>query len=217
MRRSCCIITEGGTSVQIDYSNETEKIKEEEKGIVSLVSQNFEVSSQQECDNILDLIKKAKKIKKDREERRKNITRKLDDAKKEIMDFFRPLQDKLSLFISINEKLVLDWRKKENERVKKEEEALRLKQEQEKKEQPEDELDDLLDGMQDVQQQTKIMASAPKVKGVTKYYSCEVVDVEKLPREYMIPDEKRLNSLARAEKENFKIPGCKLITDEKIK
>lgn len=59
---------------------------------------------------------------------------------------------------------------------------------------------------------------APSLSGVTMRtnYRCEVIDVSKVPREYLIPDEKKLNAMARALKEDFKIPGCKLIIDETI-
>lgn len=48
------------------------------------------------------------------------------------------------------------------------------------------------------------------------YYSCKVVNVDLLPREYMVPDEKKLNALARALKGDFKVAGCELVTEDTI-
>jgi hypothetical protein len=56
------------------------------------------------------------------------------------------------------------------------------------------------------------VAEAPqvaKVKGfsITEIWSAQVVDVSKIPREYMVPDQARLDELAKAHKENLSIPG----------
>jgi hypothetical protein len=50
--------------------------------------------------------------------------------------------------------------------------------------------------------------------GFRKVYGFEIIDIEKVPREYFLLDEKRIGALARAEKENFNIPGLKLTITE---
>lgn len=52
---------------------------------------------------------------------------------------------------------------------------------------------------------------APKAAGIAKreVWSAEVIDLDKIPREYLIPDMNALNALAKATKGQIKIPGVK--------
>lgn len=46
-------------------------------------------------------------------------------------------------------------------------------------------------------------------------YSAEVVDVEKVPRKYLVVDMTKINAEARSFKDDFSIPGCRLIKKAK--
>jgi hypothetical protein len=50
-----------------------------------------------------------------------------------------------------------------------------------------------------------------KVEGVQyrELWALEIIDPSAIPREYLIPDEKRLSEMARSLKNDFNIPGCK--------
>lgn len=54
-----------------------------------------------------------------------------------------------------------------------------------------------------------------KIKGDTtrKTYRVEIVDVTAVPLQYLIPDMQLLNGIARSKKENFSIPGCRLVVE----
>ena len=56
----------------------------------------------------------------------------------------------------------------------------------------------------------------PKLQGVYSRidYDFEIVDVTKIPREYMIPDEALIRKVIRASKGKIIIPGIKVITKE---
>ena len=56
----------------------------------------------------------------------------------------------------------------------------------------------------------------PKLKGVYSRidYDFEIVDVTKIPREYMIPDETLIRKVIRASKGKVVIPGIKVIAKE---
>lgn len=52
---------------------------------------------------------------------------------------------------------------------------------------------------------------APKVKGqqIRKTWHCEVIDASKVPREFMIPDEKAIGAYVRARKDSARIEGVR--------
>lgn len=54
---------------------------------------------------------------------------------------------------------------------------------------------------------------APKTAGVSmrEVWSAEIIDVNKIPREYLIPDMAALNALAKAMKRESNIPGVKFV------
>lgn len=56
-------------------------------------------------------------------------------------------------------------------------------------------------------------ARRPKIDGaaIRTTWRCEVVTPALVPRQYLIPDEKALNALARAQGENFNVPGCRAV------
>ena len=47
-------------------------------------------------------------------------------------------------------------------------------------------------------------------------YSCEVFDMALLPPEYHLPDQTALNAIARRSKDDFEIPGCRLVKTKGI-
>ncbi|MEA2036113.1 MAG: hypothetical protein U9O94_01290 [Nanoarchaeota archaeon] len=47
--------------------------------------------------------------------------------------------------------------------------------------------------------------------GIRRTWSAKIVDKSKIPLEYLIPDQTRLNALARAEKDKFNVPGVEAI------
>lgn len=54
---------------------------------------------------------------------------------------------------------------------------------------------------------------ASNVAATRKFWKFKIVDEEKVPREYMAPDEKKLGSLARTEKEKASVPGVEFYYD----
>jgi hypothetical protein len=52
-----------------------------------------------------------------------------------------------------------------------------------------------------------VLAPVPKGRTSRQNWSFEITDVSAIPREYMIPDQKRLDALARTEKSKLSIPG----------
>jgi len=55
-----------------------------------------------------------------------------------------------------------------------------------------------------------------KVSGISyrENWKFTIEDVSKIPREYMIPDEKKIGAIARAMKGNIEIPGIKIFSEK---
>lgn len=55
-----------------------------------------------------------------------------------------------------------------------------------------------------------VKVEAPKVSGLffRTTWRCRIVDPALVPRDYCVPDHQRLNSLAKSQMEQFRVPGC---------
>ena len=63
---------------------------------------------------------------------------------------------------------------------------------------------------------TAPVATAPKVKGIStrKKWSFEIVDVDKIPREYLVPNEVAIGGVVRALKGATNIPGVRVVSTD---
>lgn len=61
--------------------------------------------------------------------------------------------------------------------------------------------------------------TVPKVSGqtMTTTWRYKVTDQNKIPRQYMIPDEKALNALVKAQKDRTNIPGIEVFAENKMR
>lgn len=129
------------------------------------------------------------------DEKRKTATRPLDEAKKTIMDWWRPAMDNLDGAISALRKAIGAYDRARDERVKFE--ASRIAA-------------DLLMGR-------SVTASLPATDVVGQIVSYrsdwvyEVTDLDAVPREYLCLDEKKVALIVRALKDTTKIPGIKAV------
>jgi len=59
---------------------------------------------------------------------------------------------------------------------------------------------------------------APKPQGVhfRDHWSARVTDPDKLPREFWAINQSMLDALARAQKEDFSVPGCEVVRDRRV-
>jgi len=222
--------------VKVDYNTEAQEAQKTFLEVQpSLTIKGIVVNDQADVKNVQTMITGLKKIKRSLEEKRKSIVFPMDTAKKAVQSLFNPWKTKIDETIgkletaifgynSIQAKIAL---KKEQEMI---EERLKAEKEQRKKveefkktlskEEAEKEIAKLKEEAEADELSRSIdlvSIPTPEVKGITIYYSVEIIDKTKLPLKYLIPDEKTLNALARVEKENFKVAGCKLIKTEKIR
>lgn len=172
------------------------------------------VDSQMSLDGAVGIIRTIDKFRKELEEKRMEITRPLDQAKKAVMDLFRPAVDRC-------DEIALDLRKKintyqqamEEKRIaeqRKLEEKARLEEAKKRKELLEkselaksrgdlEKAEMLAEKAEEVSIQAPIVA--PKIQAAegsytVKKWSFKVVNADLIPREYMIPNEYLLNKVA---------------------
>lgn len=140
----------------------------------------YQIATPQEYETGVEAIKKARAIKKAIDEKRKEMTKPLDEAKKRIMDFFRPAMDKLDkIIIKVNQEMSAYRRKQEEEARKREEELKKQARE-----------DDIF--------VPEVTPDIPKTDiKVRKVWKFKVVDKSKIDAKFLIPDEKAINELVR--------------------
>lgn len=170
------------------------KDEKEVQSLVSIVDEyrNFDVTSVDDCQHAADILGKYKTRLNDLEERRKLITKPLDDAKKSVMDLFRPAADAIKTLEGIlKPKIVAFQRKQEEEqrrlqaeaeaKARKERERLEKRAEQAREKGQEEKAAAL------EQQAVTTVAAAPavveqKVSGISsrKTWKAKVTDVRAL-------------------------------------
>lgn len=98
------------------------------------------------------------------------------------------------------------------EEMRKREEELRLKAAEELEKQGKtEEAESLLEAPISIPQ-VKVEAEIPKVEGMTtrEEWTFEIIDESQIPREFLIPDEKKIRAYVKAMKERAVIPGIKV-------
>jgi hypothetical protein len=216
--------------------------KNDQKDIQNLVNmveeyQNFEVATVNDCQEAANILGRAKTRFSDLEARRKEITKPLDDAKKSVMDLFRPATDALASLERImkpkiaafqhkqeqlrrQEQAAADEKaRKERERLEKRAEAAREKGQEEKAAALEEKA-------------FTTVAAAPatpevSVTGVSmrKVWKAEVTDVKQLcaliasgeiPPSVIEFKQAELNRLASTWQNSKQFPGLRIFQDSSV-
>lgn len=206
------------TRKEIDVSESVvvaDAAKQEAEVLLSM-AEMFKINSHEDFlganQELIILSKKEKAY----EAQRKEMKAPIIEAGRKVDDFFKPAIDLLSKARGIIKDQMIVWQR-EQERIRKEiEEKARI--ELEKAERARIKAIEKGDVTKVAKLEEKVASiaatvseapEAPKAKGfyITEIWSANVVDVSKVPREYMIPDQARLDDMAKAHKENLSIPG----------
>lgn len=204
----------------VEVTKTTEIIEIEEKALKLYEStKEVTISNQQEYDGegmrLMDIKKRYKEI----DGKRKELVRPFQDATKRLNEFFKkPLEWYKSAEVNIKTAILKYEREREEEQRKLEEEVEKKRQKLEKRAERYQEkgnggkAEELLREAVGVSLVTK---PVEKVAGISKRDNWKycIKDVSQIPREYMIPDEKRLGQIAKASKGLVKIPGVLFYND----
>lgn len=214
----------------------TEEQKKKYSDVPALVKKaEITIKSQAELDLATEILKEIKSRYKELETQRKEITAPLDKAKKAVMDLFRtPLENlekaekKLKAGITAYTAEMERKAREEQLRLQKlaEEEAEKERKKLEAKIKRAEE-SGKVDKVEELQAQKEAIApievpvitpQVEKPKGIAfrEVWSAEVVDINQLPREYLIPDMQKLNKVAQATKGTISIPGVKFIMQKVV-
>ena len=118
------------TDVNIEISQEAKEVSES-TDLLLQEAKDFKIKTVADLEISANILKTIKQRKKKIDEVRKSLTRPLDAAKKRIMDFFRPAENKLAEAENEMQKTILEYRAEE--RRKRKQEKLQKKQEKNKK------------------------------------------------------------------------------------
>ena len=194
------------------------------------VYEHYEITTNESYVSSADVLKTIKAKTNELDSLRKSLTKPLDESKKKIMALFDVPLQKLAKVESFIKSAMLSWQKKQEEIRRKEEERLAELQRKDaerlakKAEQAEakgnlDKAEELRQQAQEKEMLTPIVESkVEKVNGIqTKtIWKFRIIDEKLIPREYLIPNETMLGSVARATKGTLKIAGVEFYSEEVI-
>lgn len=169
---------------------------------------------------------------KELEELRRSITKPIDEGKKRIMDLFRVPLDKLDQAKGVLSRAIMSYSEEQEkkrlalqeklqreaeDRARKEQERLQARAEKAEDKGQADKAEALLEQAAEVvPDPVPVVLEMPKPKGLAyrDNWKAVVVDVDQVPREYMIPDQKALDKIMQATKGTIKIPGIKAVNEK---
>lgn len=195
-----------------------------------------------DCPPMLDLaaaeLREVKRKAKALEEQRMELTRPLDATKKGIMDLFRAPLDYLTQAEAAIKRAIATYQHKiEDERraeaakaaeaARKEAEKLAAQAARAEAAGRMERAAELSARAEAATMATPLVTAAPKAAGVSmrKVYRAQVTDKVELLRfvlstpmfmNLITVDESALNALAKAQKESFQLPGCKLVVEDVV-
>lgn len=151
-------------------------------------------------------------------------------AYKEILDQYKKVEAPIIEAEKYCDRLLAEWfaeqRRQREEAERKRLEAIRKQKEEEERKLREaleaenagkkEEAEKIINQVIETKPPEVKTPEKPKLKGVYSRidYDFEIIDVTKIPREYMIPDETLIRKVIRASKGKVVIPGIKVIAKE---
>lgn len=166
-----------------------------------VLNQAIVIEDQESYEQAGDVLKLCKKKIKDLDEERKTYTSPLDESKKRIMDKFKEVTEPIKDFIGRLEKEMSNWYVLEEKRRA----DLQQQLEDEAVANADDENPDVV---------VPVVQSIKKTKGqisttsMVAHNTYEIIDETLIPREYLMPDEKKIGASIR---KGVEVPGVKLI------
>jgi len=219
---------------------EAEKLVAETE-VMATSYENYVVSSQENYADAGEVLKAIKTKAKSLDELRKSLTKPLDESKKRIMEFFKSPLDSLEQAEKTIKSAMISWHQ-EQERIRLAEERrlaeLQRKEAEELQKKVEAELakaaslktDKAKEAAQARAEEAQakiemvnsyvptVESKVEAVAGISKrtVWKFRVVNVNLVPREYMIPDEKFIGKMVEASKGTKPIAGIEIYSESII-
>lgn len=160
-----------------------------------------------------DELKEIKARRKAIEDKRVEITKPMDQAKKAAMDFFRLPIDLLDDAEDAIKRAMLTWK---SEQDRKEREAREAQAAEARRIQAEAKAKNPDQPPPVVVMPPVPTVAAPKMAGIStrKIWKFDVTDPAAVPREYLVIDDAKLGAMARATKGTVAVPGVRFYEEE---
>lgn len=233
------------TNVDVEITQEAKEVSES-TDLLLQEAKDFKIKTIADLEISANILKTIKQKKKKIDEVRKSLTRPFDAAKKTIMEFFRPAENKLAEAENEMQKTILEYRaeerRKAEEEARKAAEEARKKQEEDlariQKEQEEAEMMGDSETVENLEMQKTVVATTaevatvvtteePKLSGVAEVKRWKAVVTDKMALikhiaatgqfENLIEfSNKELNALATATKGTIQIPGIEFKAERSL-
>ena len=205
--------------------------KAEEMEALPALYENYEILTTRAYTDAGSDLKEIKAKRKELDTLRKSLTKPLDESKKRIMDFFRKPLDCLKVAEASVSSAMVAWAKEEELQRKAEEDRLRELQRKEaarlaRLAEAAEKRGDTKKAAEFDNRSEEVAFAAPvippkttKVAGLAmvEVWKYRITDVNKIPREYMIPNETMLGQTARTTKGLIKVEGVEFYSEESVR
>lgn len=215
----------------IEIPPTAKKLAKESENLLA-VYENYKVISAPAYQIAAEDLKKIKVKAQEIEEWRKSVTVPLDTAKKRIMDFVRYPLERLAKAEGIIKQAMLSFQQEQDRLRREQEEKLRKKAEEEeaRKRKALEEKAKAAEAKGDIEKAETLREKAeevyipapivpdqtPKVQGISTrtIWRYRVIDFNKIPRDYLIPNDKLLSDFATATKGKVPIEGIEFYSED---
>jgi hypothetical protein len=218
-----------GATATIDIDKEGQQLAVDTKEMAARYS-DFPIVDGKDCERGAEVLKEVKAYKNKLEEKRFEMTRPLDQAKKSIMEFFRQPMDALDTLERNIKSRIISYQQEERRKADIAQKKLQAAADAKAKELRDKAAAEaakgntakaaqLMDKAAEKEVAVPVVAAdIPKVAGVftKQVWKYQIIDVNAIPREYMIPDEKKIGAMARASKGTLQIPGVKIYPEDSL-
>jgi uncharacterized membrane-anchored protein YhcB (DUF1043 family) len=194
----------------------------------------YKIETSEQYQNAAEMLKRIKSDYKEVENMRVAITKPMDDAKKNVMDYFRPFIDRLAKAEAVIKNGIVGYQAEQNrihaeaqrkaiEAARAEEErkrkALEAQAEKAEKKGHTDKAELLRDRSEAIHVPIQVVTSqVQKVSGIktVETWKYEITDLNLVPREFLIVDEKKLGAYGRAMKSSANVAGVRFYQEQTI-
>ncbi|MDF1498766.1 MAG: hypothetical protein P1P85_05465 [Patescibacteria group bacterium] len=190
---------------------ETEQIKKDVE-LVLYENQEITVSNKEEYSRAGDILKLVKNKIKQIEDKRTEYTKPLLDQKKKIDTDFKNMQKPLIELTNKINSVMVKWNIEEQRRLNAEQKRIEEEALKKAKEEGISEVEVAV-----VNEGLKSSKGDIATSTMVETYDFEIVNEEKIPREFLQPDEVKIGRAIREAKGKIKIEGIKILISNKIK
>lgn len=177
------------TNVDVEITQEAKEVSES-TDLILKEAKDFKILSPEDLEVSANILKTIKQKKKKIDEVRKSLTRPFDTAKKTIMEFFRPAENKLAEAENEMQKTILEYRAEE--RRKAEEEQRKIAEEAKKRQEEE------LARIQKEQEEAEMLGDSETVENleIQKTVAATTVEVATV----VTPEESKMSGVAEVKR-----------------